>query len=83
MKTIYSAILSLLITGTRALAAGNGSSGENLGPMATIFITFSILIVVFQLLPSLALFSGILKGLFSPDREKQSPALAKISGKNS
>jgi len=83
MKTILASILSLLITGTQALATGNGNNGESLGLMATLFIAFSILIVIFQLFPGIMLFGGMIKGLFSMDDKKSSSVFAKIAGKNS
>ncbi|RII28291.1 MAG: hypothetical protein CXR30_13900 [Geobacter sp.] len=82
MKTIFTTILSLLITGTQAMASGNGNNGESLGLMATLFIAFSILIVVFQLFPGIMLFGGMIKGLFSHENKKSSPLLAKTTGKN-
>ena len=77
MKTISAIILSLLITGTHALASGNVSNGEGLGLLATFFIAFGILVIVFQLVPGLLLFGGMLRGLFSPADKK---SLGTISG---
>jgi len=80
MKTMYATIISLLISATYALASGNGGNGEGLGFMATLFIGFGILILVFQTIPAILLFTGLLKGLLSPADKK---AHAGNSGKNS
>ncbi|GFE60745.1 hypothetical protein [Geobacter sp. AOG2] len=65
MRTVSATLLSLMITATRALAAGGVSEGEGLGLLATFFIAFGILIVMFQFIPGVMLFVGMLKGLFS------------------
>ena len=70
MKTMYAIVLSLVITGTQALASGGGSEGEGLGLLAMFFIAFSILIVIFQFIPGIILFSVALKGLFSSSEKK-------------
>jgi hypothetical protein len=36
-----------------------------MGLLTTFFVAFGVLIVLFQLLPGMALFCGMLKGLFS------------------
>lgn len=70
MKTIIATILSLLITTTQVLAIGNAGNGETLGLLTTFFIAFGILIILFQLLPGLMLFGGMIKGLFSSTEKK-------------
>jgi hypothetical protein len=70
MKTAYAIILSLVITGTQALASGGGSEGEGLILFATFFIAFGALIIMFQFVPGIILFFGMLKGLFSPADKK-------------
>jgi len=70
MKTITATILSLLITATQVLANGKTGNGEGLGLLATFVIAFGILIILFQLLPGLMLFGGMLKGLFSSEEKK-------------
>jgi len=82
MKTMSATILSLLLSGTYALASANGGNGEELSFMATLFIGFGILILVFQTIPAILLFSGLLKGLFS-SADKKSEALAGSGDKNS
>lgn len=70
MRTLSATLLSLMITATRALAAGGGSEGESLGLLATFFIAFGILVVLFQFIPGIMLFVGMLKGIFSVGGEK-------------
>ncbi|MBK5274749.1 MAG: hypothetical protein JJE30_06830 [Desulfuromonadales bacterium] len=65
MKTVFAIVLSLLITAAQALASVGGSEGEGVGLLAMFFIAFSSLIVIFQLVPGIRLFLGMLKGLFS------------------
>lgn len=82
MKVISAAMLSLLITGTQALASvNNGGDSEGLGFMATLFIGFGVLIILFQSVPALLLLTGMVKGLFSSADKKPSEANAG-SGKN-
>jgi hypothetical protein len=78
MKTTSATILSLLISATYALATETGGNSEGLGFMATLFIGFGILIIVFQTVPAILLFTGLLKGIFSPADKK-----AEATGKNS
>jgi len=70
MKTIIATVLSLLITATKVLANGKTGNGEGLGLLATFFIAFGILVILFQLLPGLMLFGGMIKGLFSSVEKK-------------
>lgn len=69
MKTILTTVLSLLVTASCVLAS-EGAQVESLGFMATLFIAFAVLIVMFQFIPCLLLLSGILKGIFSPSDKK-------------
>lgn len=65
MKTISLTVLSLLIACTQALASGNGGSGEGLGLLAILFIGFGVIVIVFQAIPAILLFTGMIKGLFT------------------
>lgn len=68
MRTITAATLSLMITATRALASAQGAT-EGMGTMATFFIGFGVLIIVFQFVPGIMLLAGILKGIFAKARK--------------
>jgi chromate transport protein ChrA len=81
MKTMSATIISLLITATYALASGNGSSGEELGFMATLFIGFGVLILVFQTIPAILMFTGLIKGFLSLADKKTTEANASGTGK--
>ena len=70
MKPIMAAILSLLVNATQVLAIGNSGNVQGLGLLATFFIVFGILALIFQFLPGLMLFGGMIKGLF-PSTEKK------------
>ena len=83
MKVMSATILSLLIAGTQALASGNGVNNEGLGFMATLFIGFGVLIILFQTIPAVLLFAGMVKGLLSSADKKAAEAIAGSTGKNS
>ncbi len=80
MKTLYAVVLSLIITATQALASGGGD-GEGLSLLATFFIGFGVLVVLFQFIPGLMLFGCMLKSLFSSSEKKSEKALAEGSNK--
>lgn len=67
MKVVSVTLVSLIITVTQTLAArgGGNGGGAGLGPLATFFAAFCVLIVLLQLVPGIRLFAGMLKGLFS------------------
>jgi len=67
MKVLCATLLSLLITGTQALASAGGGNGEGMGLLATFFVAFGVLIILFQLIPGMALFFGMVKGIFSSE----------------
>jgi hypothetical protein len=76
MKTISTLIVSMLLTVTQAMASGNAGHGEGLGFLAILFIGFGVLILVFQTIPAVLLFAGMLKGLVSPVGNKADESLA-------
>jgi hypothetical protein len=59
-----------MITAGAALAAGGGTGGEGMSMMATLFIAFGVLIVLFQFIPGIMLLIGMLKGIFSASEKK-------------
>jgi hypothetical protein len=70
MRTLSTTLLSLIITAGVALAAGGGTEGEGLSMMATLFIAFGVLIVMFQFIPGVMLLIGMLRGIFSASEKK-------------
>jgi hypothetical protein len=59
-----------LITAGVALAAGGGTNGEGISMLATLFIAFGVLIVMFQFIPGILLLVGMLRGIFSASEKK-------------
>ena len=76
MKVLSATILSLMITGTQALAAAGGANTEGIGLLGTFFIAFAVLVILFQFLPGVALFIGTLKGIFSSEASKSAKEVA-------
>jgi len=76
MRTVSATLVSLLITATRAMAMGGAGESEGLGLLATFFIAFGILVVLFQFIPGIMLFAGMLKGLFSAGDAKPHETVA-------
>lgn len=70
MRVIFASLLSLAVSGTHALASSGGGNGGGLGFLAIFFIAFGVLIVLFQAVPGLTLFLGMLKGVFSLGTKK-------------
>jgi len=65
MRTLMrSLVLALAGGGTVAYAAESAQSGEG-GFLLFAFLGFFALIILFQLIPGLAMFWGMLKGVFS------------------
>lgn len=69
MKAILGVVFCLLVTASYTLASG-GAEVESLGFMATLFIAFGVLIVMFQFIPGIILLFGMLKGILSPNNKK-------------
>lgn len=76
MKTISATILSLLITAAQACASSGAGNGEDFSLMAIGFISFGVLIVLFQFIPGLLLFGGMIAGLFKTSEKKNNATLA-------
>lgn len=70
MRTVSTTLLSLMITAGAALAAGGGTEGEGMSMLATLFIAFGVMIVMFQFIPGIMLLVGMLKGIFSASEKK-------------
>ena len=70
MKTLSATALILMATGTQAMAATGGANGEGIGLLAMLFFGFCALIFIFQLIPSIILFWGMIKGILSLNDKK-------------
>ncbi len=75
MKSIiYCSTLVVFLTGlfaSSAFAAAATEKGSS-SLLLTLFLGFFALIVVFQLVPAVLMFVGIVKGLFSRQKEEKS-----------
>jgi len=60
MKIISTFGLFLLVSISFALASG-GTDVEGLGPMTAFFMTFGVMIVLYQFIPGLMLFAEMLR----------------------
>jgi small-conductance mechanosensitive channel len=72
--TFFRSLLFLFLTGMCAsvtFAADTASKGSS-SLLLTLFLGFFALIVVFQLVPAALLFCGMVKGLFSRQKEEKS-----------
>ena len=72
-------IATWIMTALIALSAGNAfasigviSGNSGLGPLMWAFFAFTALIVIYKALPTIVVFFGILKGLFSTDPTENS-----------
>ena len=71
LTTICSAAAISLITSTAALASDGATSKVFVsGPLILLFLGFCALVVVFQCIPSIIMFYGMLKGIFSASDKK-------------
>jgi len=77
MKLLSATTASLIITGTQALASAGGAEVGGMSLMSTFFIAFVVMVILFQFLPGMALFLGILKGIFSSEAGKRAQEAAK------
>lgn len=65
MKTLAKTLFVMIAIATPAFAAGGTTSGSPL--LMSAFFGFAALVIVFQFVPAMVLFGGMLKGLFSKD----------------
>jgi uncharacterized protein YqgC (DUF456 family) len=70
MKVLSAALLSMMVTATQALASAGGANTEGMGLLGTFFLAFGVLIILFQFIPGVTLFAGVLKGIFSSEASK-------------
>lgn len=64
MKTMSTTVLALFATAAQAFASNGAGNSEDLSMLAIGFISFGVLIVLFQFVPALLLFGGLIAGLF-------------------
>ncbi len=68
-KAIVNSLILLLGFTTTAFASEAGGAGGNF--LMTLFLGFFALIIVFQLVPAVLLFTGMLKGLFTREHKAE------------
>jgi len=68
-NTLRNTLIALITFSSSAYAAGNGGVGGG-SLLLSLFVGFFALIVVFQLVPAVILFVGIIKGLASKDTKE-------------
>jgi hypothetical protein len=79
MKSILTYTASLLIMIAGSAFADTGAGAAENGWLWMLFLGFAALIVTFQLVPSMILFSAMLKGIFSKAAE-EGPATPETNG---
>ncbi len=67
-NTLRNTLIALITFSSSAYAATEGAGEGSL--LLSLFIGFFALIVVFQLVPAVILFVGLVRGLFSKDSKK-------------
>ena len=67
MRFLAATTASLIIAGTKALASTGATETGGMGLLATFFIAFVVMVILFQFLPGMTLFLGIMKGIFSSE----------------
>lgn len=77
MKTMLTTILAMLATTSQAIASNGAGNGEDLSMLAIGFISFGVLIVLFQFVPALLLLGGMIAGLFKAGEKKAGKDLAR------
>lgn len=68
-RTLRNSLIALMSFSSTAFAAGTAGAGEG-SLLASLFLGFFALIVVFQLVPATLMLVGILRGLFGRDRKE-------------
>lgn len=63
-KTLRNALIALLICSSSAFAASTAAANTDGGMLVALFFGFFALIVVFQLIPAVMMFIGMIKALF-------------------
>ena len=71
-KLILNSLIALSCFSSSAFAAAEASP-EGGSFLLTLFIGFFALIIVFQLIPAVLLFAGMLKGLFVREHKAEKP----------
>lgn len=76
MRTLSATLFTLIITASQACAAAGAAEGGELGLLAIGFISFGVLILLFQFVPALLLVGGMVFALFRNPAKKNNNELA-------
>ncbi len=79
MKPITATILSLIISVSQAFASTGTTGSDDLGLLAIGFISFGVLIILFQFVPVLLLIAGMIAGLFKAGEKKNEHELSRAN----
>lgn len=75
MKSIITALLAILASVIQAHSASGTVAGEELSLQAIGFISFGIMIVLFQFVPAAILFGGLVAGLIRRGEQNRDKGL--------
>ena len=70
MKKMLATLIAL-VTASSTVFAASAAVASDSNYLVVLFLGFFALIVVFQLVPAIILFTGMIKGLFSSDKKAQ------------
>lgn len=76
MKSMPAILLSLIVTASRAYAAGGATGGEEFGLFTIGFISLGVLILLFQFVPVLLLVVGMVGAMLKNPEKKSKIELA-------
>ena len=76
MRTMSATLFTLIITASQACAAARVAEGDELGLLAIGFISFGVLILLFQFVPALLLIGGMIGALFNTSEKNNNNELA-------
>lgn len=79
MKPVIATILSLIISASQAIASTGATGSEDLGLLAIGFISFGVLIILFQFVPALLLIGGMIASLFTAGEKKNEHELSRAN----
>ena len=68
MKTMSATVISLVVTASRALAAGGATEGRGYGLLTECLLGLFVVIFLFQFIPGITLLIGTVKGIFAPGK---------------
>lgn len=74
MKTFLKLTTALLMAASYAHASSGASADEG-SFLVTLFLAFGAIIIVFQLIPGLLLFSSMVRALFPSSEKKETDAV--------